>query len=189
LVPPHRSQTTRFCSRYCVKRCLRCNNPVTKRPGRRRFCSHACAAAYLSGPRSGTWKGGKTRDKRSGKTAAKLRQWRRLVFKRDGFECLKCGSTDRLHAHHIKSFAKFPKLRFDVSNGQTLCIICHGKVHGKSFAKRRGRKCVDCGKRCSGKNRQGKPRCRSCGLKLWHALGRPSHTARTERMRQQHFPF
>lgn len=32
-------------------------------------------------------------------------------------------------AHHIKSFAEYPKLRFVVSNGIVLCRKCHQETH------------------------------------------------------------
>lgn len=33
----------------------------------------------------------------------------------------------RLEAHHIKSWKNYPKLRYKVSNGKTLCYECHHK--------------------------------------------------------------
>lgn len=43
------------------------------------------------------------------------RQWRNEVLRRDGYICQICGSKQRLHAHHIKSWAQFHGLRFEVS--------------------------------------------------------------------------
>lgn len=52
--------------------------------------------------------------------------WRNGVFKRDGYTCQDCGIIGgRLEAHHILSFSNFPELRFELSNGKTLCLPCH----------------------------------------------------------------
>lgn len=56
--------------------------------------------------------------------------WRKAVFERDNFTCQDCGQHGGyLEAHHIKSFKKYPKFRFDVKNGVTLCRACHLKRH------------------------------------------------------------
>lgn len=56
--------------------------------------------------------------------------WRRQVFKRDNFTCRRCHeSKPELEAHHIKEWLDFPALRFQVSNGLTLCIPCHNSKH------------------------------------------------------------
>jgi hypothetical protein len=34
----------------------------------------------------------------------------------------------KLNADHIKSWAHYPELRFDTSNGRTLCLSCHHKT-------------------------------------------------------------
>lgn len=57
------------------------------------------------------------------------KQWRKAVMERDGHTCTQCGATDELEAHHIKPFAEFPELRYDVSNGVTLCHKCHALLH------------------------------------------------------------
>lgn len=67
-----------------------------------------------------------------GRNSAAYRNWRRDVLARDGYCCQRCGDTSGpLHAHHIKSYADHPDLRFDESNGTTLCVFCHGVEHGR----------------------------------------------------------
>ena len=56
-------------------------------------------------------------------------KWRVLVYRRDGFTCQKCGVGTQLEAHHIHNFAEYPKLRYDVQNGITLCIKHHAEFH------------------------------------------------------------
>lgn len=61
--------------------------------------------------------------------------WRKAVFERDNFTCLICGSRGgELQAHHIKSWAKHPDLRFEITNGMT---VCKGPCHGKADKERR----------------------------------------------------
>lgn len=57
-------------------------------------------------------------------------RWRKAVYARDGFRCRLCGRTDDLNAHHVKTWARYPSLRFVVGNGITLCAICHLRVRG-----------------------------------------------------------
>jgi hypothetical protein len=55
--------------------------------------------------------------------------WREAVFKRDNYTCQNCGIRGNyLEADHIKPFAYFPELRFELSNGRTLCKNCHNKT-------------------------------------------------------------
>lgn len=70
------------------------------------------------------------------RTGTQWKDWRRKVFERDNYTCQECGvrnkkglgRTVELHPDHIKPFALFPHLRFDVSNGRTLCAPCHRKT-------------------------------------------------------------
>ena len=56
--------------------------------------------------------------------------WRKAVFARDNFICQHCSGVGLfLHAHHIKPWAKFKELRFEINNGITLCVPCHRAEH------------------------------------------------------------
>ena len=64
--------------------------------------------------------------------SAAYRKWKEAVLKRDAYSCQSCAGTEHLQAHHIKSWANFPDLRFEPSNGVTLCATCHGKLHQRA---------------------------------------------------------
>lgn len=66
----------------------------------------------------------------------KYRIWRNEVFKRDDYTCqgykfgynCRCKVKDNLTAHHVKPWSKYPKDRFKVNNGITLCNECHVRL-------------------------------------------------------------
>lgn len=65
-------------------------------------------------------------------------QWRatvRVVRKRDGDICGRCGAVKAgprsIHRHHKKPWAGNPTLRFDPDNIETLCRDCHITEHSK----------------------------------------------------------
>ncbi len=72
------------------------------------------------------WQGGITSENKIIRRSLKMRNWRKAIFKRDNYTCQICqGRGGYLNADHIKSFALFPNLRFELSNGRTLCVPCH----------------------------------------------------------------
>ena len=74
------------------------------------------------------WRGGISKNIRP-TNGIKYKQWREAVFKRDDFVCQDCGRRGvYLEAHHIKEWKNYPKLRYKVFNGLTLCKKCHNKT-------------------------------------------------------------
>lgn len=83
----------------------------------------------MRGDKNHQWKGGVTEENKRIRRSLEYRVWREAVFKRDGWRCLWCGQRGgKLNADHIKPFSQFPDLRFDLSNGRTLCVLCHRKT-------------------------------------------------------------
>lgn len=65
------------------------------------------------------------------------KKWRRAVRERDGFQCRYPGcltSKTRLQVHHIRKWADYPTLRYEISNGITLCRKCHDMIKNKEEA-------------------------------------------------------
>ena len=130
----------KFCSKECAgaarrkggdRNCLICGSIFyvklsTIKKGGGKFCSNKCHDIFNSGINCPTRKDGR----RSGRNNARQRQWRSDVLKRDNYRCVDCqkvGGT--LHTHHIHSYAKYPKLRYEVDNGITVCLRCHARYH------------------------------------------------------------
>lgn len=85
-----------------------------------------------TGPEHWNWKGGIVRYDRT-RNQAKSLDWVRAVKDRDGWKCTECGSEEQLEAHHIKPWKRYPELRYELSNGATLCHSCHVKAHKFKF--------------------------------------------------------
>ena len=80
---------------------------------------------------------------KTSKSELRYKIWRKNVFElnkakrgaRKFYVCEKCNkrrkTTRVLHAHHIKSWKKFPNDRYDRNNGVVLCKYCHDGFHYK----------------------------------------------------------
>lgn len=88
------------------------------------------------GERGSNWQGGISSENERIRASSEYAEWRLSVFRRDGFRCVGCGARRDLHAHHIQRFAIHVGVRFEVSNGKTLCPDCHGIEHGRSSWRR-----------------------------------------------------
>lgn len=121
--------------------------PSADKMGAGKFCSNACRYKFKRGPnganagnhlgiaasKNPNWKGGISGERKAKHRDAEVGVWRRAVYYKDNYICVRCGHIGKeLRAHHKASWAKFPELRFDVSNGVTLCAACHLWVHSRA---------------------------------------------------------
>lgn len=95
---------------------------------------------HHQGENNVNWRGGVTSEHEKIRKSVEYKEWRKSVFERDKYTCQVCsvrsekGKRVYLEADHIKPFALYPDLRFEISNGRTLCKECHYK-HGWSLFK------------------------------------------------------
>ena len=80
---------------------------------------------WVKGELNPNWNGGSTAKNALIRRSPEVKIWRMRVLVRDSFTCVLCGAPDSLIADHIKSFALYPDLRTELSNGRTLCRDCH----------------------------------------------------------------
>lgn len=128
----------KYCSFSCRNESYR-NKPSSNRgkhwvigpEGRARM-----RASRKLGANHWNWKGGITPVNKLIRNSVEANEWRKAVFERDDYTCQHCGLSKEvsgnLNADHIKPFALYPELRFELSNGRTLCKPCHLKTdtHG-----------------------------------------------------------
>jgi len=93
------------------------------------------SSSYEGKERYWLWKGDNYLDPIARKrNQRKLRKWSKAVRDRDEWKCQDCGTSGRLHAHHLVSIEECigSSLEFDTRNGITLCPKCHKKRHKTS---------------------------------------------------------
>lgn len=119
-----------------VIHCPECGQLKSTKNAEQIYCSQPCAKAA----------------QRKARTGNAYKQWKKAVLERDGYTCQFCGAKEpenKIIAHHIMGLGENPELKLELSNGMSLCLICHDIVHGRSdvgsvdkgvFGNRRGRK-------------------------------------------------
>jgi 5-methylcytosine-specific restriction endonuclease McrA len=113
--------------------CLFCNK-ITQKYWVQKFCDSVCFGKYLQkegiykNENNPQWRGGVHVANYIIRRSPEYFKWRARVLKRDNHTCVECGAVENVQADHIKPFAWYPELRFEVSNGRTLCIDCHKKT-------------------------------------------------------------
>ncbi len=128
--------------KFIQRICGTCRNEFSSW-AKAKFCSRQCyfdaEHKSVKGENHWNWKGGITPKNQIERKSKRYARWRKKVFERDDFTCQDCAQKGRkLEAHHIKAWAKYPKLRFITNNGKTLCKKCHEKTDNY----KRGRKQV-----------------------------------------------
>lgn len=109
----------------------RCGNPFDTtfsyfKHENKRHCDD-CGLALRSGENAPRWKGGITSETEKIRHSKEYALWRNNVFERDNYTCQCCldNSGGNLQAHHIENFSTNEDLRFEISNGLTMCNTCH----------------------------------------------------------------
>lgn len=92
----------------------------------------------VTGSLNNLWMGGVSKINKTERQLAmqtiEYKLWRSSVFERDNYTCVECGGHGiKLEADHIKPWRDYPELRYDISNGRTLCKVCHKMIGWSLF--------------------------------------------------------
>jgi 5-methylcytosine-specific restriction endonuclease McrA len=97
------------------------------------YCSEGCKRSC---PTFNTRTKERTYKKNSSREANP--ELRKIVLKRDGYKCTKCGAKSKktiLHCHHVMPAKSDPMLANDPDNCITVCKQCHQNIHGSDGCK------------------------------------------------------
>lgn len=87
----------------------------------------------MKGDKNPSWKGGVTPERQRIYKTSEWIQLVKFIYERDNYTCKRCGDghtrQNKLHAHHLHSWAEYPDMRLQASNLITLCDTCHRWVH------------------------------------------------------------
>lgn len=138
-----KSNANRFCSRECYniahgiknkqRYCPVCHKAFIAKQSEDIYCSQECYNKDRHPPKGEShwnWQGGKSL-LNNHRDSSEYKNWRQAVYQKDNYQCVLCGSKEKLNAHHIKSWKNYPELRYNISNGITLCEKCHIEYHKK----------------------------------------------------------
>lgn len=93
-----------------------------------------------NGSLSARWKGGTTPERQSLYSKQEWKNIIKFIYARDDYKCKRCGTghtkNNKLHAHHVKSWAEHKDLRSDPDNLITVCDECHYWIHSKNNIKK-----------------------------------------------------
>src|SRR6266849_1253838 len=118
--------------RGAVQPCPQCDKPFYITPGQLAcskrthgaFCSRACYAKYITGPRNHRYSDGSN----ATMYPKAYRDMRKATKVRDGHRCFLCQEIGKLDVHHIDRCRK----NNEPWNLVTLCRPCHGTQHGET---------------------------------------------------------
>ncbi len=85
---------------------------------------------HLVGSSHPRWQGGHSSIRSVDRTNPLYIAFRGAVLLRDAWTCQDCGKRGgKLEVHHVKAWGPHPELRYEPSNGITLCRPCHKARH------------------------------------------------------------
>ena len=124
----------KYCSNKCKNKSLK-GKPTwnkgikidrIKYPSMGHFQKHSLESCLkMRGEHRKDWKGGVSKKNNEIRRCAFYMRWVSAIYKRDKYTCQICGKKNlNLRANHIKRFADFPDLRFEINNGILICREC-----------------------------------------------------------------
>lgn len=103
-----------------AKFCADCGKPIY-------YTSTYCKDCVAKGERNSHWEGGVTDACRAGRATGEYKEYRRAVLDEYYYLCASCGEPGASLVHHLFSYADFPELRHEPSNGVPMHRQCHSK--------------------------------------------------------------